>query len=118
MTAASVLKAAAEAGITITVDGADLVLRSAATVEAGLPERTRSCKAEIRALLLEPTWSEEDWQALFDERAGILEFDVGFPRGEAEDRAAKEVAELRRQRGKRDQSSSGGEGHRGNGGND
>jgi hypothetical protein len=29
-------------------------------------------------------WSAEDWQALFDERAGIAEFDGGFPRADAE----------------------------------
>ena len=29
-------------------------------------------------------WSAEDWQAFFDERAGIAEFDGGLPRAEAE----------------------------------
>ena len=32
-------------------------------------------------------WSAEDWQVFFDERAGILEFDGGLPRAEAEARA-------------------------------
>ena len=32
-------------------------------------------------------WSAEDWQAFFDERAGIAEFDGGLPRAEAEARA-------------------------------
>ena len=40
-------------------------------------------------------WTEEDWQALFDERAGIMEFDGGLPRKEAETAAANEVNLLR-----------------------
>ena len=40
--------------------------------------------------LLRPSndgWSAEDWQAFFDERAGIAEFDGGLPRLKAEARA-------------------------------
>ena len=36
-----------------------------------------------------PALDREDWQAHFDERAGIREFDGGFPRAEAE-RLARE----------------------------
>lgn len=36
----------------------------------------------------------EDWQAAFDERAGVLEFDGGFPRHEAERLARDEIAAL------------------------
>ncbi len=36
-------------------------------------------------------WSEEDWQAAFDERAGILEFDEGLPRTVAEKLASEQV---------------------------
>ena len=32
----------------------------------------------------EDGWSAEDWQVFFDERAGIVEFDGGLPRAEAE----------------------------------
>ena len=32
-------------------------------------------------------WSAEDWQVFFDERAGIVEFDGGLPRPEAEAQA-------------------------------
>ena len=32
-------------------------------------------------------WSDEDWRAFFDERAGIAEFDGGLPREQAEARA-------------------------------
>lgn len=40
-------------------------------------------------------WSDEDWRAAFDERAGILEYDEGMPRAEAEQLARQQVAEMR-----------------------
>jgi hypothetical protein len=40
-------------------------------------------------------WDEEDWQAAFDERAAILEYDGGFPRAEAERLAGDEISGLR-----------------------
>lgn len=36
-------------------------------------------------------WDENDWRAAFDERAGILEFDEGLPRAEAERLARDQV---------------------------
>lgn len=36
-------------------------------------------------------WDEADWQAAFDERAGILEYDEGLPRAEAERLAREQV---------------------------
>jgi hypothetical protein len=36
-------------------------------------------------------WDEEDWQAAFDERAAILEFDQGMPREEAEPLAWQQI---------------------------
>jgi hypothetical protein len=46
-------------------------------------------KVDILRLLSPPldAWSAEDWQAFFDERAAICEFDGGLPRAEAEQRA-------------------------------
>ena len=46
-------------------------------------------KADVVALLRtwRDGWSGEDWQAFFDERAGIAEFDGGLPRDQAEARA-------------------------------
>ena len=41
-------------------------------------------------VLLRPAedgWSAEDWQVFFEERAGIVEFDGGLPRAEAEAQA-------------------------------
>lgn len=36
-------------------------------------------------------WTDEDWQAAYDERAGILEYDEGLPRAEAEKLARQQV---------------------------
>lgn len=36
-------------------------------------------------------WDEEDWQAAFDERAAILEYDAGMTRGAAEAMARREI---------------------------
>ena len=41
-------------------------------------------------------WDEEDWQAAFDERAAILEFDGGLSRADAERLAGQEIAEQRK----------------------
>jgi hypothetical protein len=40
-------------------------------------------------------WDEEDWQAFYDERAGIMEYDAGFPRAKAEALARQEVRKIR-----------------------
>lgn len=40
-------------------------------------------------------WSDADWQAAFDERAGILEYDAGLPRDEAEQLARDEIERLK-----------------------
>ena len=37
------------------------------------------------------SFDAEDWQAAFDERAGILEFDEGLPRAEAERLACEQI---------------------------
>jgi hypothetical protein len=41
-------------------------------------------------------WDEEDWQAAFEERAAILEYDAGLPRLEAEARAVEQIEAQRR----------------------
>jgi hypothetical protein len=43
-------------------------------------------------------WDEEYWQAAFDERAAILEFDQGLPREDAEGLAWRQI-ETERKRG-------------------
>ena len=97
MTAAVILKAATDAGIVVTTDGDGLMLDAAKEPDPALVERIRSHKAEILALLHEPAWSEEDWRALFDERAGIMEHDGGFSRAEAQMLATGELKLFRQQ---------------------
>src|SRR5215472_1420938 len=89
MSAAEVLKAARAAGIELGLDGDDLLLAAAAPPPASLLDLLSLDKAGIVALLRpgRDGWSAEDWQAYFDERAGIAEFDGGLPRPEAEARA-------------------------------
>ncbi|MGC2075970.1 MAG: hypothetical protein WA728_08065 [Xanthobacteraceae bacterium] len=89
MSAVATLKAARAAGIELALDGEDLVLQAASTPPATVLDTLSRDKAEIVALLRpsEDGWSAEDWQVFFDERAGIVEFDGGLPRAEAEAQA-------------------------------
>ena len=51
---------------------------------------TSSSRVTSSMALLRPAgdgWSAGDWQAFYDERAGIAEFDGGLPRAEAEAQA-------------------------------
>jgi hypothetical protein len=89
MTAAEALKAARAAGVELALDGDDLVLNAASAPPAAVLDALSRHKAEI-VVLLRPGcdgWSAEDWQVFFDERAGIVEFDGGLPRAEAEAQA-------------------------------
>ena len=89
MSAVEALKAARAAGVHLGIDGDDLVLEAASAPPAAVLDALSRHKAGIVALLrpAEDGWSAEDWQAFFDERAGIAEFDGGLPRAEAEARA-------------------------------
>ena len=89
MSAADALKAARAAGIQLSVDGDDLVLEAASAPSAAVLDALSRHKAEIVALLRpgRDGWSAQDFQVFFDERAGIVEFDAGLPRAEAEAQA-------------------------------
>ena len=89
MSAAEALKAARAAGVELRLDGDDLALSAASAPPAAVLDALSRHKAEIVALLRpgRDGWSAEDWQAYFDERAGIAEFDGGLPRAEAEAQA-------------------------------
>ena len=93
MSAVQALKAARDAGVRIGIDGDALTLEADAAPPPEVLDQLRRHKAGIIALL-RPTggcWSEENWQAYFDERAGIREFDGGLSRGEAEERALEDT---------------------------
>ena len=86
MSAAEALKQARAAGIRLRIDGDDLVMEAFAAPPASVVDALSQHKADILALLrpsLE-SWSAEDWQVFFDERAGIAEFDGSLPRTGAE----------------------------------
>ena len=89
MSAVEALTAARAAGVELALDGDDLALSAASAPPAAVLDALSRHKAEIVALLRprRDGWSVEDWQAYFDERAGIFEFDGGLPRAEAEARA-------------------------------
>jgi hypothetical protein len=95
MTATSVLKAARDAGVTIVADGNELILRGATQPDVTLVDQVRDFKTEILDLLRMPVWSSDDWQAWFDERAAILEYDGGHDRDVAELQAAEDLEALR-----------------------
>jgi hypothetical protein len=86
MSAVAALKAARAAGVDLVLDGDDLLLEAASAPPAAVHGALSRHKAEIVALLRPgpDEWSAEDWQVFFDERAGIIEFDGGLPRAEAE----------------------------------
>ena len=88
MSAADALKAARAAGVELALDGDDLALKAASAPPAALLDALSRHKPEIIVLLrpAEEGWSAEDWQ-VFDERAGIVEFDSGLPRDQPEGRA-------------------------------
>jgi hypothetical protein len=88
MSAAQALSAARAVGIHLEVDGDDLLLQASAPPPSGILEVLSRHKAEIVALRPgRDGWSADDWQAFFDERAGISEFDGGLSRTEAEAQA-------------------------------
>jgi len=86
MSALEALKAARAVGVEPAIDGDDIALKAASAPPAAVLDALSRHKAEIVALLRpgRDGWSAEDWQGFFEERAGIIEFDGGLPRAEAE----------------------------------
>src|SRR5262249_24400920 len=89
MSALQALSAARSAGVRIRLDGDQLDLSAEQQPPENLLELLHRYKPELLRLLRPSLegWSAEDWQAFFDERAAICEFDGGLPRPEAEARA-------------------------------
>jgi hypothetical protein len=86
VSATKALEAARAAGVIVGLDGNDLMLRAPVRPASTMLDELSRYKAEIVALMRQESqrWSTEDWRAFFDERAGIIEFDSGLPRAEAE----------------------------------
>lgn len=96
MTAATVVREAVAGGIAIRVEGEALVLSADGQPDEHLLRKLRPWKSAIVAYLRGlACWGEEDWTAFYDERAGIMEFDGGLARAEAEAGAREEVHLLR-----------------------
>ena len=92
MTVAALVRLAVDAGVILRVKDDRLVLSSDTPPDEGFLHQLRSAKPAIVAYLRGlACWGEEDWSALHDERAGIMEFDGGLTRPEAEARAREEV---------------------------
>jgi hypothetical protein len=90
MNAVDAVKVARAAGVELALDGEDLALKAAASAPpAAVLDALSRHKSEIVALLRpgQDGWSAEDWQVFFDERAGVIKFDGGLPRAEAEAQA-------------------------------
>lgn len=90
VSAVNALNVARMAGIEIQLDGDDLMLEASAQPASDVLALLSRHKVAIVAFLRPGTdgWSAEDWWALFDERAGIAEFDGGLPQDQAEAHAS------------------------------
>ncbi len=86
MNPAEALHLARNNGVHIAVAGDDLVLNAEEEPAVDVLEVLKRHKAGIVALLKPEgdSWTADDWQAYFDERAGIAQFDGGQSREEAE----------------------------------
>ena len=86
MNATQALWEARAAGVTFRIDGGSLLLEANAEPPQAMLDALSRHKMGILALLrpADDGWSAEDWQAFFDERAGIAEFDGGMSRADAE----------------------------------
>jgi hypothetical protein len=86
MSAAYALKAARAAGVELGLDGTDLLVKAASEPPAEVLDALTRHKAEIVPLLrpARDGWCATDWQAFFEERAAIAEFDGGLSRYNAQ----------------------------------
>lgn len=91
MNASEVLRVARDNGIRVGVSGTDLIVEADREPTPAVLEALKCHKAGIVALLAadHDSWSAEDWQAYFEERAGIAEFDGRQSREQAEAEAFK-----------------------------
>jgi hypothetical protein len=86
MSAINALNAARAIGVIVRAEGDQLMLEAAAAPPEAIVDDLKRRKSEI-ITILRPAHrgpSAEDWLALFDERAGALEFDGEQPREMAE----------------------------------
>jgi hypothetical protein len=84
-----VLAMARSAGVTVHLEGQDLLLQAAAAPPPDVLRALVLNKMEIISYLRQPkpTWTSEDWWAWFEEHAAIAEVDGGLVRRAAEAQA-------------------------------
>jgi hypothetical protein len=89
MSAHFALRAARAAGVSVSVDGDDIVWQASAAPPLNVLDALSRHKAEVIVLIrpAKDEWTAEDWQAFFDESAGIAEFDGELSRPQAEAQA-------------------------------
>ena len=99
MTAAAIVRKAYEDGVHLTltpagtikaVGGRQAVARWLTVLQKHRSEIVNLLRVRPSDALAKAQWSNEDWLALFDERAALAEFDGGLSRREAEDIAFDE----------------------------
>jgi hypothetical protein len=84
-----VIDAARAAGVTVSIDGDSLLVRSGSPPPREVIDALCRHKKEVIDFLQSNRsgWTGQHWQAFFDERAAIAEFDGGLPPRETESRA-------------------------------
>jgi hypothetical protein len=89
VTAVEALKAAKAVGVSVEIDGDDLLLEAPVPPPPAIVDALSRYKAAIVALLRPASdeWTAEDWLDFYEERAGVAEFDGNVPRSQAEARA-------------------------------
>jgi hypothetical protein len=87
MSGRTIIERAAASGVQLALSssGRISVKGRQSDIDHWLPEIRTNKDAVLKSLRPgDGRWSAEDWQAFFDERAAIAEFDGGLPRTEAE----------------------------------
>jgi len=89
MNASEALNAVRAAGVSIKVDGDDLLLEATVPPPSAVLDALSYHKVSILALLRSVTtgWSAADWRALFEERATLFQRDGGLRRDLAQAKA-------------------------------
>ena len=89
MTAVDAFRIACALGVRIEFDGSDLVLEAPVAPPDDVLDLLRHHKFDIVALLRARAnaWCAQDWQAYFEERAAVAEFEGGLERPGAEAQA-------------------------------
>jgi protein-disulfide isomerase-like protein with CxxC motif len=87
------------AGITLSLDGGNLVATPKAAITDELRSLIRAHKADILAALAQEQAAAQDLREAFEERAAVLQHDAGLPRADAELEAARITATYARNRG-------------------